>query len=147
MRFFQVSDRTMKLLRCVVVFLIFCLIVLVPWLPLLATTNANGVKLDVNNALSDILQMFGGGGIGVAGSSWLQHSKNGIQSQSDNPEPSGFNFPSTTSSHEMKQLERRWLQDSKTIRDHQKKLQSKLNAIEFFLGKKFEDFNRKDTYH
>ncbi|MDJ0600432.1 MAG: hypothetical protein QNJ37_16525 [Crocosphaera sp.] len=91
--------------------------------------------------------MLGGGGIGVAGSSFLNKKQPPSNNQWDDSQISGFNLNSATSQTDLKELERRWLKDSEVIRNHQKKLQSKLNAIEFFLGKKFEYFNRRDTYH
>ncbi|MDJ0661569.1 MAG: hypothetical protein QNJ42_19090 [Crocosphaera sp.] len=147
MRRSRSSQTLWFLLKIVVVFLLFVLIVCVPWLKVWAASDGSSQAFNVNEAIGDILQMMGGGGIGVAGSAYLNKQQRPPSPQWDNSDNSGFNLNSTAVQSEVKELERRWLKDSQIIRNHQKKLQSKINAIEFFLGKKFDDFNRKDTMH
>ncbi len=147
MRISRSSSHLKCLVKGVIVFLVFLLIVCVPWLKLWAAPDSSGQAFKANEAINGFLQMLGGGGIGVAGSSFLNKKQPLSNNQWDDSQISGFNLNSATSQTDVKELEKRWLQDSQIIRNHQKKLQSKLNAIEFFLGKKFEDFNHKDTYH
>lgn len=147
MKFSFVPKWIVKNLKCIVTLLILILIVCVPWLKLWAAADNHGQVLNANNAVSDLLQMLGGGGLGAWGNEVVRNKHKNQTNQWDASEPSGFGLNSTGLNTNTQELERRWLKDSEVIRTHQKKLQSKINTIEFFLGKKFEDFNRKDTYH
>lgn len=139
--------RIFQFLKCVVVFLLFVLVVSLPFVGVFASQGQTAPNSNLSETVNNFLTMLGGGGIGVAGSNFIK----GKQSPPDNSMPSFVPTDSPVSgfspSSDVKELERRWLKDSQVIRSHQKKLSSKITSIEFFLGKKYEDFNRKDTMH
>ena len=145
MRLTSTPNSVFRFLKWVMVFLSFFLIVLVP----LKGLSANGVTGSSSNNLSstvdNLLSMLGGGGLGMAGSNLLNKSSPPVNSSLDQGDTSGFSLTNSAIEQKVRDEERKRLKQEQIIIAHQKKLASKLNAIEFFLGKKFEDFNRKDT--
>ena len=145
MRFFPPPEILFKVLKCVAVFLAFLVIVLLPLYSLSANPVPSNSPSGSSEAIQNLLSMLGGGGIGVAGSNLIQRKQQQSGNQWEPPEPSGFHINTSTLQQRINEVERRSLKNDETLKDHQKKLASKINAMEFFLGKKFEDFKRKDT--
>ena len=145
MRLSPPPEIIFKALKCIAVLLAFLIIVIAPFYVL----SANPPPSDSSNGLSEsfqnFLSMMGGGGIGVAGSNLLQKKNQPSANQWEQPDPSGFHQNTATLQHKVNEVERRSLENVKVLRSNQKKLTSKINAIEFFLGQNFENFKRKDT--
>ncbi len=147
MRFFSSSNITFKLLKCIVVFLLFVLIVAVPLIEVLANNNPPSQDSNLNETVNNVLTMLGGGGIGVAGNELVKK-----RNQTPSNEQMG---DSSTINQSENPLYRDYIEQIKTdvmkklavVKKRQDSLNSKINAIEFFLGQKYDDFKRKDTLH
>lgn len=145
MRLSPPSEVILKVLKCVAVFLAFLIVVLVPLYGLSANPAPPNSQNGASEAMQNFLSMLGGGGIGVAGSNFIQKKQQQSVNQWEQPDPSGFHQNTATLRQKIDEVERRSLENVKALRNNQKKLTSKMNALEFFLGQKFEDFKRKDT--
>lgn len=147
MRFFSSSNTIFKLLKCIAVFFIFVLIVVVPWFEVLANNNPPNQSSNLNETVNNFLTMLGGGGIGVAGNELVkkrnqtpsneQISNPSVISQSENPLYKDY----------IGQIKTDVMKKLAVVKKRQDNLNSKINSIEFFLGQKHDDFKRKDTLH
>lgn len=144
MRLANTPERVFQFLKCLIVVLCFLVIVTIPFVSLANNPPDNSTS-NMEQTVENVLSMLGGGGIGVAGSNFIQKARQQSQQQEDLPASSGFHINALSLQQKINQVERRFLKNEENLRSHQKKMQSKINAIEFFLGKKFEDFTRKDT--
>ena len=64
---FLSSKKVMRFLKVIVVFLLFIIIVGVPWLDVLANNAPKQGSQNVSDTINNFLTMLGGGGIGMAG--------------------------------------------------------------------------------
>ncbi|WP_048315371.1 hypothetical protein [Crocosphaera watsonii] len=144
---FLSSKKVMRFLKVIVVFLLFIIIVGVPWLDVLANNAPKQGSQNVSDTINNFLTMLGGGGIGMAGNQVIKR-KTSL--------PSEHATSSNTSTDLMRNpLYKAYIDQLKTdlfkklaiVEKRQKALHSKINNIEFFLGKKYQEFDRKDTLH
>ncbi|EHJ12873.1 hypothetical protein CWATWH0003_2435 [Crocosphaera watsonii WH 0003] len=93
------------------------------------------------------MTMLGGGGIGVAGNEMIKRK---TSTSSEDVTPSNTSTELSTNplyKTYIDQLKTELFKKLAVIEKRQKALHSKLNNIEFFLGKKYQEFDRKDTLH
>ena len=135
------------MLRCVVVFLIFVLIVSLPIVAVLASNGSQPSSSSLSETVNDVLTMLGGGGIGVAGNELIKKKGSTPSNESSQHTKSVSPVENPLYKDYANQLKTDLLHELAVTKKRQKALNSKINNIEFFLGKKYEDFDRKDTLH
>ncbi len=137
----------MRFSKYVIVFLVVVLICIIPCFEVLANNATNNQASGSNDTVNDILSMLGGGGIGVVGSKFM-HAKTQVTGNK-NPTINGLTdqVANLIQNDALKEVKDDLYKQLAVLKKQQKILHSKLNNIEFFLGKKYQEFDRKDTLH
>ena len=144
---FLSSKKVMRFLKVIVCFSLFVIIIAVPWLDVLANNAPNQGSQNVSDTIENVMTMLGGGGIGVAGNEMIKRK---TSTSSEDVTPSNTSTELSTNplyKTYIDQLKTELFKKLAVIEKRQKVLHSKLNNIEFFLGKKYQEFDRKDTLH
>ena len=144
---FLSSKKVMRFLKVIVCFSLFVIIIAVPWLDVLANNAPNQGSQNVSDTIENVMTMLGGGGIGVAGNEMIKRK---TSTSSEDVTPSNTSTELSTNplyKTYIDQLKTELFKKLAVIEKRQKALHSKLNNIEFFLGKKCQEFDRKDTLH
>ncbi|CCQ68475.1 MAG: hypothetical protein MK111_08720 [Crocosphaera sp.] len=144
---FLSSKKVMRFLKVIVCFSLFVIIIAVPWLDVLANNAPNQGSQNVSDTIENVMTMLGGGGIGVAGNEMIKRK---TSTSSEDVTPSNTSTELSTNplyKTYIDQLKTELFKKLAVIEKRQKALHSKLNNIEFFLGKKYQEFDRKDTLH
>lgn len=147
MKFSRLSSNLMRFLKCIIVFLIFVLIVAIPWFKLLAASDPSEPTFGFNETVNNLLTMAGGGGMGVLGSKALIYREKGSFPQQDNAESSGFLITLPGLHQQVIQQQREHLREIKAIREELKKIKNRINNFNDFLDRKYEDYKSKDTLY
>ena len=144
---FLSSKKVMRFLKVIVCFSLFVIIIAVPWLDVLANNAPNQGSQNVSDTIENVMTMLGGGGIGVAGNEMIKRK---TSTSSEDVTPSNTSTELSTNplyKTYIDQLKTELFKKLAVIEKRQKALHSNLNNIEFFLGKKYQEFDRKDTLH
>ena len=147
MRLSRISSTLMRFLKCVIVFLIFVLIVGFPWFKLLAASDSSQSPPQLNETINNILTMVGGGGVGVLGSSALNRKFRQSNESQDNPESSGFLITLPGLHQQVIENRREYLREIGIIREEMKKIKHRINTLNDFLDRKYDDYKPKDTLY